>query len=201
MRQTAEARFSRLWNAVIGDADEEVFDNTKDDGDVWSTATEGKFCKLTGKLRVPSIVAAVSAAEELRNFLQLGQRLGFIPIGGNEDEMLKQMSALKDLIKETFPVVLNVGNGAPQVAMPLDTENSRVKVDRYIGTATVFGRIVEGTPAGEKHELLQIPGTAHLTQMSRQQRRAAERENKPTQENDMVLDGPVLTLRAIAIYQ
>ena len=198
----AEQEFHQLWKEIFESDQETILSsNEADAAATWQATSEGQFVEFTGRLTVPSIVALVSAADELRNFLQLGQQLGFIPISGDEDEQLAKMAALRDLIRDTFPVVLRTEGSDLPIVLPLDTSKSRVKVDRYTGRATVFGRVIERTDAGEKKEVIQIPGTTHIAHMSRQQRRAAARQGQDKEPNDITLDGPVLTLRVLAIQQ
>jgi len=137
----------------------------------------------------------------MRNFLKLGQQVGFLPVSGNDDELLEKMSALQELFRETFPVVLTVHGSNTRVILPLDTDKCRVRIDKFTGTASVFGRAITGTAGDEKVDLLPIPGLAQVQHMNRQQRRGAARQGQTEQANEMVVRGPEITLRVLAVEQ
>lgn len=196
-----ERRFKYLWEEV--QASEEVVNGDGDADSVWDSAGEGQFCAFTGTLTVPSIVALLSVAQELRNFVELGQQMGAVPISGNEEAHLEKLAALRDLIRESYPVIMRIGGSNLPVILPLDADKSRVTVGRYRGVATVYGRIDARTATGEDEDVIELPGLAPVQQLSRQQRRAAARSGPPQQQqpNDMTIPGPALRLRVLAIQQ
>lgn len=199
---SAGQRFRQLWSEISESADETLLQELSSSQETWDAAADLQFCEFTGLLSVPSIVGFISSAGELRNFLQMGQQVGFLPISGNEDEMLRKMEALRDVVRDSFPVVLTTDDSELSLILHIDRACSGVSIDRYRGRATVYGRVIERIAKDEKKDLLEIPGTAHIPEMSRQQRRAAARAGQ-TQgaASDMTVHGPALVLRVVAIEQ
>ncbi len=198
--QNAEARFSRLWDEIAKDKDESVLECDTSAANPWADAEDSRFCKFVGNLAVPELVAGLAISAEVLQFGRMLEQAGILTPAANDMQNIERMSAMKDVIKESFPVVLRTHEDHPPVALPLDTEKSRVKIDRYVGRATVFGRIVERVTEQSSYQLVRVPG-AQLAHMSRQQRRAAERSGTPTPSADFELAGPALVMRVIAIYQ
>lgn len=137
----AERRFRQLWKAIMDDGDYIDSDtSTNASADSWENADEGTLCKLTGKLTVPPIIAALSAASELSGFLKLGQLTGLVPVSGDEAETLDKRSALQELIREQFPVLLTIGS-TTNVALTLDVAKSKYpqadlqEQHRYMGAS------------------------------------------------------------------
>ncbi|GAA3388119.1 DUF6414 family protein [Cryptosporangium minutisporangium] len=199
-------RFRQLWREITNDEYETVAAAAADLTSTWNTATDNSFCEFSGQLTVPPLIAMVSAADQLQNLLQLGQRLGFLPISGNEDETLKQLSELQELIRETFPVLFKIDH-IDGVELPallyLDRSYTKVNVDRFAGRATVYGRVVERVSKTDRKEIIQIPGMASFSQLNREQRRASGRkgQKRSSEPQDLVIAGPALVIRPYAIQQ
>ncbi|MFI2284797.1 DUF6414 family protein [Nocardia beijingensis] len=199
LMQNAEARFSRLWDAVKQDEDEGIVDSTTL-GDDWSGAEEGQFCTFTGPLAVPPLISLLVASSDILNFGRLLERFNMLPSGVEDMTQLEMLTAAKEVLNEEFPAVLDFGNGSPRIIVLLETQWSRAKIDRYSGRAVIFGRISGKVDRGSSHPLLKLPGTASMQTMNRAQRRRADRAKSEAQ-SEMEIQGPALLVRALAVYQ
>lgn len=199
---SAGQRFRQLWNEISESPDDTVLEDKKNPLETWTDSSDLQFCTFTGNLSVPSIVGMMSAADELRNFLRIGQQVGLLPISGDEDDMLSKLAAFRDLLRESFPVVLHADISGMPLILHIERARSLVGIDRYRGRATVYGRVIERISEGDKRELLKLPGASHVPQMSRPQRRAAARQGQDQSNiNDMTIRGPALALRVLAVEQ
>lgn len=171
------------------------------DSSTFTEIDDGQYCEFVGQLHVPSVVAFISVVKELRDFLELGQRVGFLPLGGDEDTQLSKLAALRDLLSETLPVVLRTDDRDFPIILPLDASQPQVKVTKFVGRATVYGWIIGRTVTGETTDVIQLPGASQVPQLNRQQRRAAERQGQSPAPSDMTVEGPAITLRVLAIEQ
>jgi hypothetical protein len=199
--QNADSRFSRLWRAAQDDPDEAVLEASSGGPDLWENATEGRFCAISGELQVPPAIGLLANSSEILQFGRVAQQFGIISPQAEEMQQIEAMSALQGVLKDRLPVILRCGPNQVPVALPLNPEHSRVKTDEYIGRAVVYGRVVERVARRSSFTLLQIPGAAQVPNLSRQQRRQAERTSNPTTDNGTTLPGPAIVLRVLAIAQ
>ncbi|MFI5500983.1 hypothetical protein ACIA5E_18140 [Nocardia asteroides] len=199
LMQNAEARFSRLWDAVKQDEDEAIIDSTILSND-WNDAVEGQFCTFTGPLAVPPLVSILVASSDILNLGRLLERFNMLPSGIEDMAQLEMMTAAKEVLNEEFPAVVDFGTDSPKIIILLETEWSRAKIDRYNGRTAIFGRIIGKIDRGSSYPLLKIPGTSGMPKMNRAQRRQADRAKSETR-NEMEIQGPALLVRALAVYQ
>lgn len=202
MRQNAEARFTRLWEMVDKDEAETVLDEDSKVSDLMKLGKVGTFCKFTGRLSVPAILAVLNNATELHAVARMLEQFGAMPPGAEEaSTKLEILGNAKDLLSESFPVSLDIDVHGPKVILPLNPQNSRISINQFVGRATIFGRIIDTVEQNSSYPLLHLPGAAHFPQMSRQQRRQAERNKKSSSEAPMEVKGPALVIKPVAIYQ
>lgn len=199
VHQNAEARFSRLWKALEEDDEETILEWPSDAvSDLWTEAEEGRFCRISGQISVPTMVLMIASSADLLNLGRIGQRFGFFSPEEGDMQMLEGISEMRAIISESIPAVMRSTSASTPITLSLDTDYSRVKPDRYVGKCTVYGRIVSRIERGDTYELLKIPGSSALPKQNREQRRA---QKGATGDNDNEVRGPAIVVRPIAVSQ
>lgn len=196
IRDTPEARFSRLITAFENDPDRYHYEEVLEPEALRKLRT-GIIIKVDCEVEVPQFSRMLSQPDKLGDALNMIEALGpaakmFNPNAKIPEPQDIQAMRTFSTLQTDMMVVGVVNDEQPKLAGKLIPEFLRDEMME--DEVTIIGKVRKIWDAGQSHSLLTLPGASLL---SREQRRNAS--EKLGAEN--MLHGPALTLDILAIYR
>lgn len=199
---TPEAQFDRLMKAATASPEALAWvDVTQPEVDFEGIGV-GAMVSWECENYIPEIVQSMSGKGEMlgalnmmQNLLPAAQSLG-LDIEGLPNR--REIDATSTFITEMGSKLLVVGDDDDtewRVAGKIEDEYLHGELD---GRARIVGKVAKVLSSGHSKPFLTFPG---MNLVSREKRRAMERQAPPAGQEDQYLTGPALMLDILAIYR
>lgn len=200
---TPQARFERLLELAHVDQESAGWVDVADPDTDFASVGVGALIDVECEAYVPEMVKALSPQGGMVEALdQLDAMLPFISsFVPNADQGLpskNERDAMKGVIGALGGKTLVVGefeSSEWRIAGQLDPSYVKGEVE---GVSRIIGKVSNKWPKGRWKPMLALPGS---TLLSREQRRAMERQKPAAGEENQYLEGPALMLDILAIYR
>lgn len=209
IRETAPAKFTRLYNQLKGDQENNQiiqvlngFDQT-----VYDSIEVTEIVEVRGKARLPQWEHWSKLLTMMPSLSELGKAFGQDPL---EDPQVRTIYTYLSSVRKDIDTVITIAPfGSPQFKFvaKLDTARILVEKEELDAEVTILGKVTRRLTKGEKIEIISLlPDMDKISaQLNRNQRRrvGTNKINIPSTKTplDEAVTYPAIQVLPIAIYQ
>lgn len=199
-RQTPESRFNRLAKLAPELPDGEFLQIEDDTRDLYGILKPGLLIATECYVDIPSVGRAVAKIEEVKGLVDFMTIFGSERLDPGAQEAIDGISAFAERAGGDIICTGEIGDDLPILVFKLKSEYLRVDVSDLEGDAVILANVHRKWPEGDSYPILTVPG---LDVMSRKDRRKmkATAKKTDTEDNDVFLEGPGITLSVVAIFR